>query len=532
MASVRKLAFRWSSCTAPELLEPALLHAVARVLAHNSPPQPPPVVIKCCKVLKFCATDAAGRAELGAWQRLLPLLGSPATLEHSLNVLATLSELTEGFAFRNMFAAAGGVPQLLPLLLHTAPSVRLTAACILSSLSEGGLSRDLLCCQPCLSMLLHVLGVPGLCSEVAVTIVYVFTSLARHSPAAVPAHLASLGAASRLAALMPMWTDEELRQGASQLLATVRGAATAVPLLHTASGDERNNALSSSSLHQHRLHHHHAATGPTSPHPLSGGHGGGMLALGPLLLGGGGGGGGEETEEAEEEDGDSLLASPTLSGGVGGCVGELDGGSVLRRASSWRPVPPLHSASSHFMDARTAAHHHANPHPHMQQHPQQWGAVGGAANSGGGGGASCGMELQRANTLAWGHAAVAAAAAVSAAANTAGSSGGSGRPAPGLVAVSALSSISSVSLTSIVEGAAASGASSVMCGGRHAHDHHHHHHTAASAFSSGRCMCEGDSPRHLQLAPITALKSLEGSSSAAPSSGASSSGVAVPFDCY
>ena len=70
-----------------------------------------------------------------------------------------LLSLSEHTVFRNMFAGAGAIPPLLSLLVNQVKSLSVTAACILSSLSEAGLSREQLCQDPALVAMLRTLQV-------------------------------------------------------------------------------------------------------------------------------------------------------------------------------------------------------------------------------------------------------------------------------------------------------------------------------------------------------------------------------------
>jgi hypothetical protein len=87
-----------------ELLEPGVLVAATELL---QPSQPAPVILKACKLLKWCA-DSAGHDHLPLWHsvvfRMVPLLKEPAVCE---GVLVVLGSLAEHMAFKNMFMAAG-----------------------------------------------------------------------------------------------------------------------------------------------------------------------------------------------------------------------------------------------------------------------------------------------------------------------------------------------------------------------------------------------------------------------------------------
>lgn len=203
------------------LLEPALL-TVASELLH--PGTDVSVLLKALKLVNSAAevpdTEQL-RANMHAWHnavfRIVPLLVQPCgqadVLDSALNVLVSLSEHVH---FRNMFYASGCIAPLLALLSDTNCTLAQSASCVLSALSEGGLSRDKLCQDTALLALLRVLKTNH-CVMVTIGVLYMLGRLATYRAQVVDS-LRSWGAVPLLLKLLQSVSDEDAALGALQLL--------------------------------------------------------------------------------------------------------------------------------------------------------------------------------------------------------------------------------------------------------------------------------------------------------------------------
>jgi len=223
LCMIRKIAFTSASNgKEPELLEPGLLPTLASMLQTTLPR---PALLRVLKVLKLC-TGMCGPQHLPSWNlavfNLVPLLKDNMVSEEVLHILLQLSERPE---FKNVFMAAGTIPPLLALLVNSDKSIPIAAVCVLSSLSDGGLSCEQLLQEPSLLALLRALQL-NQHVEVSIGVLYTLNRLACGRPH-VANFLRQRGAAQVLRRLLQDWTDEDLRLGASQLLGTIGSAAVA-----------------------------------------------------------------------------------------------------------------------------------------------------------------------------------------------------------------------------------------------------------------------------------------------------------------
>jgi len=218
---LRKMSFRTIG-NELELLEPGLLAVLSNLLA---PTLPHPVLLKALKVLRYCA-ECAGNDHLNSWHlivfKLVPLLRDSVVCEATLNVLLPLSE---HMAFKNLFMAAGAIPPLLALLLHPVKSVAVTATCVISCLSDVGLSREQLCQEPALVALMRTLQHNRQHVDVNIGILYTLNRLAGAKPVVV-ATMHRHNAPQLLLRLLQRWSDEDLVLAALQLLETVGAPAS------------------------------------------------------------------------------------------------------------------------------------------------------------------------------------------------------------------------------------------------------------------------------------------------------------------
>ncbi|KAG2495387.1 hypothetical protein HYH03_006655 [Edaphochlamys debaryana] len=217
------------------LLEPALLTVVAELL-HPSFDRP--VLLKALKLL----TSASGMGAMGVgsgssvsgggggglgggssahhWHnavfRLVPLLTHCADVDVVEAALAVLVNLSELDTFHNMFFASGCIPPLLHLLNHKRCAISQSASCVLSALSEGGLSRDKLCQDTALLAMLRVLQA-GHCVVVTLGVLYMLGRLAAYR-AQVVRSLRGWGAVPLLQRLHATTRDEDAAEGCRQLL--------------------------------------------------------------------------------------------------------------------------------------------------------------------------------------------------------------------------------------------------------------------------------------------------------------------------
>ncbi|KAJ9519516.1 hypothetical protein QJQ45_000608 [Haematococcus lacustris] len=183
----------------PQLLEPGLLAAVAGVI---SPMMSHAAMLRALRLLKMCA-EGGQHLHLAAWHtvvfKLVPLLREPGSCEATLDVLLTLSEQPSG-AFRNIFMAAGAVSPLLTLMLHPNASIATTAACVVSCLSDSGLSQEQLCREASLLTLLRTLAA-STHTDVLVGAVYTMNRLAAARPGVAP-FLAAKGTVQLVSGLL------------------------------------------------------------------------------------------------------------------------------------------------------------------------------------------------------------------------------------------------------------------------------------------------------------------------------------------
>ncbi|GFH07369.1 uncharacterized protein HaLaN_02157 [Haematococcus lacustris] len=186
-------------CMLRKLLEPGLLAAVAGVI---SPMMSHAAMLRALRLLKMCA-EGGQHLHLAAWHtvvfKLVPLLREPGSCEATLDVLLTLSEQPSG-AFRNIFMAAGAVSPLLTLMLHPNASIATTAACVVSCLSDSGLSQEQLCREASLLTLLRTLAASTY-TDVLVGAVYTMNRLAAARPGVAP-FLAAKGTVQLVAGLL------------------------------------------------------------------------------------------------------------------------------------------------------------------------------------------------------------------------------------------------------------------------------------------------------------------------------------------
>ncbi|KAL6762032.1 hypothetical protein V8C86DRAFT_2523864 [Haematococcus lacustris] len=210
----------------PQLLEPGLLAAVAGVI---SPMMSHAAMLRALRLLKMCA-EGGQHLHLAAWHtvvfKLVPLLREPGSCEATLDVLLTLSEQPSG-AFRNIFMAAGAVSPLLTLMLHPNASIATTAACVVSCLSDSGLSQEQLCREASLLTLLRTLAASTY-TDVLVGAVYTMNRLAAARPGVAP-FLAAKGTVQLVSGLLGAsnaWCDPDLQLGCCQLVERLRPGGT------------------------------------------------------------------------------------------------------------------------------------------------------------------------------------------------------------------------------------------------------------------------------------------------------------------
>ena len=230
---VRKVAFRADT----SLIEPRWLTAVADVL-HPCTDQA--VLMKALRF--FRAASKVPLAEhLPAWHsavfRLVPLLvptqqlpaasgGSRCSNASTASVaarstvseeaLAVLLNLSEHAAFKNALYASGSLQPLLSLLSAPSKATRISAACILSQMSDVGLGREALCQEASLLTLLRALQSTA-CVEVSIGLLYVLNQLTAYKQT-VKGVLRQCGTVPMLLKLLKRTCDEDALLGIVQLL--------------------------------------------------------------------------------------------------------------------------------------------------------------------------------------------------------------------------------------------------------------------------------------------------------------------------
>ncbi|PNH02660.1 hypothetical protein TSOC_011339, partial [Tetrabaena socialis] len=201
-------------------LEPALV-TVASELLH--PSTDTHVLLKALKLLTWASaivTDPKQSHTAVYWHnavfRIVPLLTHCANLEVVESASDILVNLSEHESFEKIFFASGCIPPLLHLLNHKRCAVSQSASCVLSSLAEGGLSRDKLCQDTALLAMLRVLQ-NNHCVVVTLGVLYILGRLASYR-AQVVRSLKGWGAVQLLLRMLATTRDADAAEGCRQLL--------------------------------------------------------------------------------------------------------------------------------------------------------------------------------------------------------------------------------------------------------------------------------------------------------------------------